>query len=82
MGHRDILYRLSRFIELDDALIGGKRPGKRGRGAEGKTSVLIACEDWKGKPGFVAMEVVKSVNTHTVHDFAKRRIRPKQTVPT
>jgi len=82
MGHRDTLYRLSRIIELDDALIGGKRPGKRGRGAEGKTSVLIACENWEGKPGFVAMEVVESVNAHTVHDFARRRIRPKQIVRT
>ena len=31
MGNRDRLYRLSEVIELDDALIGGKRPGKRGR---------------------------------------------------
>jgi transposase-like protein len=40
MGHRDSLYRLRDWIELDDALVGGKRPGKRGRGAEGKTPVL------------------------------------------
>lgn len=28
MGHRDSLYRLSDIIELDDALVGGKKPGK------------------------------------------------------
>jgi len=44
MDHRDSLYQLSGTIELDDALIGGKKKGKIGRGAAGKTNVLIACE--------------------------------------
>ena len=48
MGHRDSLYRLSGVIEIDDALVGGKRKGKRGRGAAGKTSALVAVES-KGK---------------------------------
>ena len=34
MGHRDTLYRLTQIIEFDDAFIGGKRPGKRGRGQD------------------------------------------------
>jgi len=55
MGNRDSIYRPSNIVELDDALVGGKRPGKRGRGAEGKISVLIACENRDGKPGFLAM---------------------------
>jgi len=37
MGHRDSVYRLHDLIEIDDALVGGRRSGKRGRGAEGKT---------------------------------------------
>jgi hypothetical protein len=44
MGHRDSLYQLSGTIELDDALVGGRQKGKRGRGAAGKKNVLIACE--------------------------------------
>jgi transposase-like protein len=80
MGHQDSIYRLSCIIELDDAFIGGKRPGKRGRGAEGKTSVLIACENFEGKPGFVAMEAVPAVNGKTVADFALRRIKSAQQV--
>ena len=36
MGHRDSIYRLHDLIEIDDALVGGRRSGKRGRGAEGK----------------------------------------------
>ncbi len=43
MGHRDSLYRLSKLVEVDDALVGGKQKGKRGRGAQGKMN----------HPGFV-----------------------------
>ena len=82
MGNRDSIYRLSDIVELDDALVGGKKPGKRGRGAAGKVSVLIACENWNDKPGFVAMEAVESVNKNTVGDFANRRIKAAQTVRT
>ena len=80
MGDRDTLYRLTDIIELDDALIGGKKPGKRGRGAEGKVSILVACENRNGRSGFLAMEVIDSVNIHNIHDFATRRIKQAQTV--
>lgn len=82
MGHRDSLYRLSNVIEFDDAYIGGKKTGKRGRGADGKVSVLIACENIDDKPGFIAMEVVDSLNKKTIGDFARRRIQIAQTVRT
>jgi transposase-like protein len=82
MGHRDSLYRLTDIIELDDALVGGKQPGKRGRGAQGKVSVLVACENRDGKPGYLALEATPSVNRQTLLDFAKRRIRAGQTVRT
>lgn len=82
MGNRDSIYRLSAIVELDDALVGGKKPGKRGRGAQGKVSVLVACENRGNRPGFVAMEAVESVNKETILDFAKRRIKVSQTVHT
>jgi len=40
--------RLSGTVQVDETYIGGERPGKRGRGAAGKTLVVIAVED-KGK---------------------------------
>ncbi len=43
--------------------VGGKQAGKRGRGAEGKTAILVACEHNDGKPGFVAMNLEKSVES-------------------
>ena len=51
MGHRDSLYQLSGIIEIDDTLIGGWRKGKRGRGAEGKTPVIVTVES-ESKRGF------------------------------
>jgi hypothetical protein len=40
--------RLSGAVEVDETYIGGEGPGKRGRGAAGKSLVLIAVEG-KGK---------------------------------
>lgn len=36
--------RLSGVIEVDESYIGGKKIGKRGRGAEGKTSIMVAVQ--------------------------------------
>jgi hypothetical protein len=83
MGHRDRLYRLNhRVIELDDALVGGHRPGKRGRGAEGKTAILVACEDHGERAGFIAMDVVARVDKANVSAFSDRRLHPGRTVLT
>ena len=46
MGPRVSIYRLHYLSAMDDALIGGRRTGgKRGRGAGGKTPVLVAIEN-------------------------------------
>ena len=36
--------KLNGEVEVDETFIGGVKPGKRGRGAAGKTLVLIAAE--------------------------------------
>ena len=82
MGHQDSRYRLHGVIELDDALLGGNRAGKRGRGAAGKTPVIVACEHNNGKPGFVALQAVASVNHDTTRQFAKAHLNMGQTVHT
>lgn len=82
MGSQNDLYKLRGIIEFDDAFIGGKRAGKRGRGAAGKTAVLVACEHNDGKPGFVAMKVVDQVTHDTVRAFAQQSLAPGQTLHT
>jgi hypothetical protein len=66
MGHRDSLYRLLGTIELDDAFVGGKHKGKRGRGAQGTPPVIVACENKHKKAGFIAIKAVKNVTFKTV----------------
>jgi transposase-like protein len=82
MGHRDSLYRLSGTIELDDAFVGGKHKGKRGRGAEGKTPVIIACENKDKKAGFIAMKAVTNVNFKTVKECVSHHLLANQHVRT
>lgn len=82
MGDQNDLYKLTGTIELDDAFVGGRHAGKRGRGAEGKTAILVACEHNNGKPGFVAMKVVEGVTQESVKQFAQQTIAPGQILNT
>lgn len=82
MAHRDSIYRLENLIEFDDTYVGGKRAGKRGRGAEGKKPVLVAVEAREKGAGFVAMKAVDSVSSDSVTDFLSYHLHPGQTVRT
>lgn len=42
MEDRNSLYKLKKFIEMDDSYFGGSSAGKRGRGAANKSLVAIA----------------------------------------
>lgn len=82
MAHRNSLCRLEKIIEFDDTVVGGKRTGKRGRGAAGKKPVLVAVETRGEKAGFVAMEAVGSVSKETVREFIRYHVKDGQTVRT
>ena len=82
MAHRDSIYRLANLIELDDTFVGGKRAGKRGRGAEGKQPVLVAVETREKGAGFVAMQTVDHVCKESVRRFLARHLHPGQAVKT
>ncbi len=83
MVHRDSLYRLvDELIELDDTYVGGKKPGKRGRGAKGKKSILVAVEHKAETAGFVAMKAVQSVSGKEIKSFLERHLNPGQHVRT
>ena len=82
MAHRDSIYRLQSLIECDDTFIGGKKAGKRGRGAVGKKPVLVAVERRDKHAGFLAAEVVDEVSKNSVRNFLKRHIQPGQEIRT
>lgn len=82
MTDRDSKYRLEQLIEFDDAYIGGKRTGKRGRGAAGKQPILVAVETRDGKAGYMAVEAVDTISKKTVREFLQNHLKAGQTVRT
>src|SRR5438270_2851298 len=65
--------KLSGRVEVDDAYLGGERPGgKRGRGAAGKTPVVAAVETTaERKPGRLRLSVVKGFREREVESLAE-----------
>lgn len=82
MAERDQQYKLSGFIELDDAYLGGERTGcKPGRGAEGKTPFVAAVETTKeGQPTRVKLSVVKGFRTAEIATWSKCHLSKGSTV--
>ena len=70
--------RLAGRVEIDDAYLGGERPGgKRGRGAAGKTPVVAAVETTaERKPRRLRLTVVKGFRKKEVERIAKRDLAP------
>jgi len=58
-------------IELDESYFGGKRKGKRGRGAAGKTIVFGILE----RGGKVSVEIVKNVTAVTLMSETVKKVR-------
>ena len=50
--------KLNGVVEVNETLIGGERSGKRGRGAEGKTLVLIAAEEKQRSIGRIRLSPI------------------------
>jgi len=74
--------RLSGTVEIDEAYIGGPRPGKRGRGAEGKCLVLVAVED-KGKAlGRIRLRQVADASAKSLTPAVTDAVEPGSVVRT
>jgi len=70
LADNDILEGSS--VEVDDAYFGGKRRGKRGRGAEAKTIAIAAVQ----RQGRVRAKVVKNLHKSTVTAFIVDAVKP------
>lgn len=74
--------RLSGVVEVDETLLGGERPGKRGRGAEGKTLVLIAAaQDGRGI-GRIRLTQIKDASAKTLAGALGSMVDPGSTITT
>jgi transposase-like protein len=74
--------RLSGFVEMDETFIGGVHEGKRGRGAEGKTLVLIAAEQAPGGIGRIRLAPIADASGVTLKEAALQMVEPGSTIRT
>lgn len=74
--------RLSGAVEVDEAYIGGRRKGKRGRGAEGKSLVLIAAEDKDNRIGRIRLHRVLDASAKRLIPAVKEMVEPGSIVRT
>ncbi|WP_421991018.1 IS1595 family transposase [Qipengyuania sp.] len=69
---------LTGHIELDEAYVGGRRSGKRGRGAAGKTIVMGLAE----REGRMKAVVIPNVKKNTLRDVVLANVEEGATVST
>ena len=69
-------------IEVDETYVGGKKSGKRGRGAEGKNIVLIAAERDRRGIGRIRLKHIPDVSGETLEANIKELISPNSTIVT
>lgn len=65
-------------VEVDETYVGGRRHGKRGRGAEGKAKVIGAVQ----RNGKVIAQVIPDIKRHTLIPFMVRKVSPQATLYT
>jgi transposase-like protein len=77
MMAREAKQPLAGRVEIDDAYLGGHRPGKRGRGAAGKQPFVAAVSTSDDRrPRKIKLLPVKSFRKKTVKKLAKQHLAP------
>jgi len=74
--------KLSETIEVDETLVGGKKSGKRGRGAEGKTLVIVALEVKNHGTGRVRLSIIPDGTRKSINPFIQGNIAKESTITT
>lgn len=74
--------KLQGTVEVDEVFVGGKTPGKRGRGAEGKSIIAVAIEVKGRKTGRVRLERIPDASGKSLKSFIERNIEPSSTIIT
>lgn len=76
MRQRNHIYKLAGDVQIDDAYLGGERPGKPGRGAANKTPFVIAVETHENKPVYTQLRRVSGFTSAAIKSYAAANIEP------
>ena len=74
--------KLSGVVEVNETMIGGEKTGKRGRGAEGKTLVLIAVEDTEKGIGRIRLSPISDASSDVLTPAIIQMITPGSIIRT
>jgi transposase-like protein len=74
--------RLAGVVEVDEIFIGGPRPGKRGRGAAGKTLVLIVAQVDGRKMGRIRLARIPDASAASLEPAVQQAVEPGACVQT
>jgi len=75
--------RLAGTVEVDEVYIGGeKKPGKPGRGAEGKALIIVAAQEDGRKIGRIRLLRVPDLSGESLTGAVKAMVEPGSTVHT
>jgi len=74
--------KLSGLVEVDETYIGGKKPGKRGGGAEGKTLIAVAGEDKGEHLGRIRLCRIADASAGSLIPALQESVEPGSTVRT
>lgn len=74
--------RLAGIVEVDETYIGGEKPGKRGRGAEGKTLVVIVAQVKDKHIGRIRLHRVANASASSLEPIIEQAVVPGSIVRT
>jgi len=74
--------KLDGVIEVNETFIGGEHSGKRGRGADGKTLVLIAAEDTQWGIGRVRLSPISEASAEILRATIMQMVSAGSTIRT
>lgn len=76
------MFPLTGDAEADETFVGGRRPGKRGRGAEGKIPVAAVVETNGTTMGRAYLETIENQTMENLTSFLSRNLSPGVKVTT
>lgn len=74
--------RLEGTVEIDETYVGGQRPGKRGRGAEGKALVLVAAQKDGKRVGRIRLRRIDDASADSLETAIKEMVTPGSMIRT